>query len=117
VRGITAEAICRLCELLECVRQDFFIRLPFNLSGGESMADDDCRVLAQHDAYIACRERTTVELTEIAELARSARWYHAMAEIVFAAGIEFDVSREHAAIFFKKSDQATIMIEMPMTDY
>ncbi len=117
MRGIAAEAVCRFSELLGRIGQDFFIRLPFNLSRGEGMASDHCRVLAQHDAYIACRERAAVEIAEVAELARSASRLHAMAEIIFATCIKLDVSREYAAVFIKESDQSTVMIEMPMTDY
>ena len=97
VRGVAAEAVRRLAELLERIGQDLFVGFALDLAGRESVADDDRRALAQHDADVARRQRAPVEIAEVAELAGRAGRLHAMAEIVLAAGIELDVGRQHAS--------------------
>jgi hypothetical protein len=71
---------------------------------------------AQDNANVARCERASVEIAEIAELAGRARWYHAMAKIVFAARVKLDVCGQYATAFIQQSDQSAIMIKMAVAN-
>ena len=87
-----------------------------DLAGGESMAGDHGRRLAQHGRDLLRRQLPAIQRAEIGELALGRRGVDAVTEIVLAAGIELDVGRQLVAEFVEEADQAAEMIVVAVAD-
>ena len=59
--------------------------------------------------------KAAVERAEVGERARGA--LPALAEIILAAGIEFDVGRKHGAVLVEEAQQAAEMVEMAVAHH
>ena len=82
------------------------IAAALDLAGGEGVTRDHGRRFAQHVVTFLRGELAAVKHAEIGELALVGVAADAMAEIVLAAGVEFDVGRQLVAEFFEEADAA-----------
>src|SRR3954463_15629281 len=83
-------AVIAACGLLrgiihEAVRQNALHAIARDLAGGEGVALDHGRRLAQHDRYLLRHDLPTIERSELAELSCRRCRADAMAEIILAA--------------------------------
>src|SRR5262245_31335065 len=80
------------------------------------MALDHRRRLAQHRGHLVRLYLAPIQRPILAELPRRIPTANAMAKVVLAACIEFQVNWKYVAILIQKADQSSVVIDMAMTE-
>src|SRR6516225_10804314 len=94
------------------VGQDLFDAGALDLPGGEGVAGDHGRMLAQDGRDLLSRQSEPIERAKVGQLAR--RPNQTMAEIVLAAGVELHVRWQRATILVEESHQARLLPRSPI---
>jgi len=80
----------------------------------KGMFGDNRRAFGKNDRHLVRDQLPAVQRAEFGQLAGCAAI--SLAEIVLTAGVEFDVGRQHVAIFLQKADQAAVMVEVTVAN-
>jgi hypothetical protein len=114
VARVATEAVLDL-EFDEAIGKHLFDTGALDSPGCEGVAFDHCRSLAENSGHPSRGNFPAIEGAGVAELAVPAA-RQAMAESVFAAGIEFYISRQPIAEPIQEADEPAVMVEMTMAD-